>query len=99
MASVTRLHPQVIKFAFVFVLVGFGTKAGLAPMTTWLPDAHSEAPPPMSAMMSGVLLAVALYAVDPMGGGGERGGGDAGSRTASSSRSGSCPSPSRHSAW
>jgi hydrogenase-4 component F len=58
-----RLHPPVIQLAFVFILIGYGTKAGLAPMHTWLPDAHSEAPAPLSAMMSGVLLAVALYAV------------------------------------
>jgi hydrogenase-4 component F len=57
------LHPQVARLAFVFLLVGFGTKAGLAPTHTWLPDAHSEAPSPLSAMMSGVLLAVALYAI------------------------------------
>jgi len=57
------LHPEVAQLAFVFLLVGFGTKAGLAPTHTWLPDAHSEAPAPLSAMMSGVLLAVALYAV------------------------------------
>lgn len=57
------LHPQVARLAFVFLLVGFGTKAGLAPTHTWLPDAHAEAPSPLSAMMSGVLLAVALYAV------------------------------------
>ena len=57
------LHPEVMKLAFVFLLVGYGTKAGIAPMHTWLPDAHSEAPSPLSAMMSGVLLAVALYAV------------------------------------
>jgi hydrogenase-4 component F len=63
MASAPRLHPEVIQLAFVFILVGYGTKAGLAPMHTWLPDAHSEAPAPLSAMMSGVLLAVALYAV------------------------------------
>ncbi|MBI2198491.1 MAG: hydrogenase 4 subunit F [Candidatus Rokubacteria bacterium] len=63
MASASRLHPQVIQLAFVFILIGYGTKAGLAPMHTWLPDAHSEAPAPLSAMMSGVLLAVALYAV------------------------------------
>ncbi|HEX6081396.1 MAG TPA: proton-conducting transporter membrane subunit [Methylomirabilota bacterium] len=62
-ASASHLHPEVIKLAFVFVLIGYGTKAGLAPMHTWLPDAHSEAPAPLSAMMSGVLLAVALYAV------------------------------------
>jgi hydrogenase-4 component F len=63
MASAPRLHPQVIQLAFVFILIGYGTKAGIAPMHTWLPDAHSEAPAPLSAMMSGVLLAVALYAV------------------------------------
>jgi hydrogenase-4 component F len=57
------MHPQVIQLAFVFILIGYGTKAGLAPMHTWLPDAHSEAPAPLSAMMSGVLLAVALYAI------------------------------------
>jgi hydrogenase-4 component F len=58
-----RLHPEVVRLAFVFLLVGFGTKAGLAPMHTWLPDAHSEAPASLSALMSGVLLAVALYAI------------------------------------
>jgi hydrogenase-4 component F len=63
MASASRLHPEVIQLAFVFILIGYGTKAGLAPMHTWLPDAHSEAPSVLSAMMSGVLLAVALYAV------------------------------------
>ena len=52
-----------MRLAFVFLLVGYGTKAGLAPMHTWLPDAHSEAPAPLSAMMSGVLLAVAMYAI------------------------------------
>jgi hydrogenase-4 component F len=62
-ASAPHLHPEVIQLAFVFILIGYGTKAGLAPMHTWLPDAHSEAPAPLSAMMSGVLLAVALYAV------------------------------------
>jgi hydrogenase-4 component F len=62
-ASAPHLHPEVIQLAFVFILIGYGTKAGLAPMHTWLPDAHSEAPAALSAMMSGVLLAVALYAV------------------------------------
>src|SRR5436190_11709899 len=57
------LHPELLQLAFAFILVGYGTKAGLAPMHTWLPDAHSEAPSPMSAMMSGVLLAVAMYAI------------------------------------
>ena len=48
------------KLAFLFALVGFGTKCGLAPLHTWLPDAHSEAPAPISALLSGVLLAVVL---------------------------------------
>jgi hydrogenase-4 component F len=63
MASASRLHPPVIHLAFVFIVIGYGTKAGLAPMHTWLPDAYAEAPAPLSAMMSGVLLAVALYAI------------------------------------
>jgi hydrogenase-4 component F len=58
-----RLNPGVVKLAFVFILIGYGTKAGLAPMHTWLPDAHSEAPAPISALMSGVLLNVGLYAL------------------------------------
>ena len=57
------LDPRMIKIAFVFILVGYGAKAGLAPMHTWLPDAHSEAPSPTSAMLSGVSLKVALYAL------------------------------------
>jgi hydrogenase-4 component F len=57
------LHPDLMELAFAFILVGYGTKAGLAPMHTWLPDAHSEAPAPVSALMSGVLLAVAIYAI------------------------------------
>ncbi|PYN10843.1 MAG: hypothetical protein DME05_26095, partial [Candidatus Rokuibacteriota bacterium] len=57
------LAPRVIELAFVFLVVGYGTKAGLAPMHTWLPDAHSEAPAPVSALMSGVLLSVGVYAV------------------------------------
>lgn len=58
-----ELDQRLIKLAFVFVLVGYGTKAGLAPMHTWLPDAHSEAPSPTSAMLSGVSLKIALYAL------------------------------------
>jgi hydrogenase-4 component F len=58
-----RLDPKLIQLAFAFVFVGYGTKAGLAPMHTWLPDAHSEAPSPTSAMLSGVSLKVALYAL------------------------------------
>lgn len=63
MSVAPLLHPAVLKLAFVFVLVGFGTKAGLAPMHTWLPDAHSEAPTPVSALLSGVLLKCSLYGV------------------------------------
>jgi hydrogenase-4 component F len=62
-AAAPMLNREVLQLAFVFILVGYGTKAGLAPMHTWLPDAHSEAPAALSAMMSGVLLAVALYAI------------------------------------
>jgi hydrogenase-4 component F len=57
------LHTELMQLAFAFILIGYGTKAGLAPMHTWLPDAHSEAPSSISAMMSGVLLAVGLYAI------------------------------------
>ncbi|HEY7253971.1 MAG TPA: proton-conducting transporter membrane subunit [Methylomirabilota bacterium] len=62
-AAAPAMHPAAMQLAFVFLLVGYGTKAGIAPMHTWLPDAHAEAPAPLSAMMSGVLLAVALYAI------------------------------------
>jgi hydrogenase-4 component F len=61
--SARSLDPVMIKMAFVFVLVGFGTKAGLFPMHAWLPDAHSEAPSPVSAMLSAVLLNCALLVV------------------------------------
>jgi hydrogenase-4 component F len=57
------LHSELMQLAFAFILIGYGTKAGLAPMHTWLPDAHSEAPSAISAMMSGVLLAVGMYAI------------------------------------
>jgi hydrogenase-4 component F len=62
-AAATSLNPQIVRLAFAFILIGYGTKAGLAPMHTWLPDAHSEAPAPISALMSGVLLNVGLYAL------------------------------------
>lgn len=62
-AAAGRLDPTWITIAFVFVLVGFGTKAGLAPLHFWLPDAHSEAPSPVSAILSGVLLNTALYGI------------------------------------
>lgn len=55
--------PSLIKMAFIFVLVGYGTKVGLVPMHTWLPDAHSKAPVPISSLLSGVLLNVALIAI------------------------------------
>jgi hydrogenase-4 component F len=58
-----ELEPVVMRLAFVFLLVGYGTKVGLVPMHQWLPDAHSEGPTPMSAVLSGLLLNVALYAV------------------------------------
>jgi len=57
------LNPDVLTLAFVFLLVGYGTKIGLVPMHNWLPDAHSEGPTPMSAILSGLLLNDALYAV------------------------------------
>ena len=57
------LEPTVLSIAFVFLLVGFGTKVGLVPLHNWLPDAHAEGPTPVSAVLSGLLLNVALYAV------------------------------------
>lgn len=58
-----RLDPDVTRLAVALLLLGFGTKIGLAPLHAWLPDAHSQAPAPVSALMSGVLLSVAAYAV------------------------------------
>jgi hydrogenase-4 component F len=58
-----QLEPTVMGLAFVFLLVGYGTKVGLAPLHNWLPDAHAEGPTPVSAVLSGLLLNVALYAV------------------------------------
>jgi len=57
------LNKNILKIAFIFILVGYGTKAGLAPMHTWLPDAHSQAVAPVSALLSGVLLKTAIYAI------------------------------------
>jgi len=62
-ASASQLEPTVLTLAFVFLLVGYGTKVGLVPLHNWLPDAHSEGPTPMSAILSGLLLNVALYAL------------------------------------
>ncbi len=58
-----RLPPVEVETAFLLAVVGFGTKVGFAPLHTWLPDAHSEAPSPVSALLSGALLANALYAI------------------------------------
>lgn len=59
----THLEPTIMSLAFVFLLVGYGTKMGLVPLHNWLPDAHAEGPTPISAVLSGLLLNVALYAV------------------------------------
>ena len=63
MVVAEKLDPQVVKLAFIFILVGYGTKAGIVPLHSWLPDAHSQAPSPISALLSGVLLNSALYAI------------------------------------
>jgi len=57
------LHHQSLRLAFLLIVVGYGTKVGLAPMHTWLPDAHSEAPSPASAMLSAALLNTGMYAI------------------------------------
>jgi hydrogenase-4 component F len=61
--SSASFDPQLLSLAFVFLLVGYGTKVGLAPFHAWLPDAHAEGPTPISAVLSGLLLNVALYAL------------------------------------
>lgn len=58
-----QLNPHVLKLAFIFILVGYGTKVGLVPMHSWLPDAYTEAPAPVVAMLAGVLEVVAVYAI------------------------------------
>lgn len=58
-----ELDPAMMRLAFVCILLGFGTKAGFAPLHTWLPDAHSQAPSPVSAVLSGVLLSCAFYGI------------------------------------
>jgi hydrogenase-4 component F len=58
-----RFDPALLNLAFVFLLVGYGTKVGLVPLHAWLPDAHAESPKPISAVLSGLLLNVAIYAV------------------------------------
>lgn len=58
-----QLDPTIITLAFAFLFIGYGTKVGLVPLHNWLPDAHAEGPTPVSAVLSGLLLNVALYAV------------------------------------
>src|ERR1039458_5358945 len=65
MNAVPRMgfDPHLVKLAFVFIIVGYGTKIGFVPMHSWLPDAHAEAPTPISALLSAVLLNCAMYAL------------------------------------
>lgn len=63
LARAPTLHPEVMRLAFVFLLIGYGTKAGIAPMHTWKPDTYGEAPAPLTALMSSALFAVAMYAI------------------------------------
>ena len=63
LSGASHYDPKVVRFAFVLAVLGYGTKMGLFPVHTWLPDAHSEAPTPVSALLSGALLAVSFYAI------------------------------------
>lgn len=63
LAHAGQLDPRLLRLGFIFCLLGYGTKAGLFPLHNWLPDAHSEAPAPASAMLSGALLNCALVAI------------------------------------
>lgn len=63
LAGAHLFNPKVVKIALLFIIVGYGTKAGLAPMHNWLPDAHSQALSPISGLLSGVLLKISLYAI------------------------------------
>jgi hydrogenase-4 component F len=63
LAQAANFDPALLNVAFVFLILGYGTKVGLAPLHAWLPDAHAEGPTPISAVLSGLLLNVALYAV------------------------------------
>jgi hydrogenase-4 component F len=62
-AKASGFSPELLNVAFVFLMLGYGTKVGLAPLHAWLPDAHAEGPTPISAVLSGLLLNVALYAL------------------------------------
>ncbi|MBI3284768.1 MAG: hydrogenase 4 subunit F [Burkholderiales bacterium] len=59
----SQLEPAIISLAFIFLLIGYGSKMGLVPLHSWLPDAHAEGPTPISAVLSGLLLNIAVYAV------------------------------------
>jgi len=63
MGRAAQFDPALLNVAFIFLLLGYGTKVGLAPLHAWLPDAHAEGPTPISAVLSGLLLNVALYAL------------------------------------
>jgi hydrogenase-4 component F len=63
MRRAAQFDPALLNVAFIFLLLGYGTKVGLAPLHAWLPDAHAEGPTPISAVLSGLLLNVALYAL------------------------------------
>jgi hydrogenase-4 component F len=63
LAHASQFDPAILNIAFVFILLGYGTKAGLVPLHAWLPDAHAEGPTPISAVLSGLLLNVAIYAI------------------------------------
>jgi hydrogenase-4 component F len=63
MTVAPTLDPGIVRIGFIFVMIGYGTKAGLAPMHLWLPDAHSQAPTPVSALLSGVLIKCALLGI------------------------------------
>jgi hydrogenase-4 component F len=62
-AEAPNFEPELLNLAFVFLLIGYGTKTGLVPLHAWLPDAHAEGPTPISAVLSGLLLNVGLYAI------------------------------------
>ncbi len=62
-SAATQMNLPLLKLAFLFLLVGYGTKAGLAPLHNWLPDAHSQAPSPVSALFSGFMLNTAFYCI------------------------------------
>ncbi|MBM3548884.1 MAG: hydrogenase 4 subunit F [Alphaproteobacteria bacterium] len=62
-AEAPNFEPELLNLAFVFLLVGYGTKTGLVPLHAWLPDAHAEGPTPISSVLSGLLLNVGLYAI------------------------------------